>query len=56
MLTDIRIGKSANEDGVAIILEAGHQNNREAEINFDQVKEIHDLDSILRSVSVVSKK
>ncbi len=55
MLTDIRIGKSANEDGVAIILEAGHQNNREAEINFDQVKEIHDLDSILRSVSVVRK-
>ena len=30
MLTDIRVGKKANDDGVAFVLEDGHENNPEA--------------------------
>jgi Protein of unknown function (DUF3800) len=55
VLLDIRVGRIANTEGVAFILESGHQNNVEAEINFHDVRKLHNLDSVLLSMSFVPK-
>jgi hypothetical protein len=56
LLTDIRVGKIANTEGVAMILERGHENNAEAQRNFYDVRDEHGLDNILRSISFIDKE
>jgi hypothetical protein len=55
LLTDIRVGKKANEEGVAFILEDGHENNPEAEWNIGVVTKMFDLAEKIKSVSFVAK-
>ena len=55
ILRDFRVGKAANTEGVAFVLEQGHDNNAQAEIEFYNVREKFDLQSTLRSISFVSK-
>jgi hypothetical protein len=53
---DIRIGSLSNADGVALILECGHENNTEAEREFYTIKEQHpDIADLLKSITFVSK-
>ena len=54
LLRDIRTGRSVS-DGLAFILEAGHENNPEAEQNFHAVRKLHKLEETLRSISFVPK-
>ena len=55
LLTDIRVGRIANTEGIELILESGHEHNSEAERNFEDVKRLHKLDGVLNSVSFVPK-
>lgn len=55
ILTDVQIGKIANEDGLALILESGNEHNEEAKKAFDDIKAIHAL-GCLKSLSFVSKE
>jgi len=55
VLTDPLVGKDAYEQGVAFILETGHENNPDAERCFHAVREQHKLD-MLRSISFVPKQ
>src|SRR5262249_59428338 len=43
ILTDVRIGKEANTDGVCFKLESGHENNRELEKQFYDIRQRHKL-------------
>jgi hypothetical protein len=53
---DIRIGPLSNVEGVALILECGHENNAEAEKEFCAIKEQHpDIANLLKSITFVSK-
>jgi hypothetical protein len=55
LLTDIRVGKKANEEGVAFILEDGHENNPEVERNIGVITEMFNLAKKIKSVSFVAK-
>jgi hypothetical protein len=55
VLTDIRVGRIANTDGVAFVLESGNEHNAEAEQNLRKVREKHKLENIPNSMSFVSK-
>lgn len=55
LLRDIRTGKAVWDEGLALILEAGHPNNGEAEEQFYAVRKLHKLDGVLRSISFVPK-
>lgn len=55
LLTDIRIGRAVNTEGVAVILECGHENNGQAEKEFYWIQEKHKLHNVLRSISFVPK-
>lgn len=55
ILTDSRVGRIANIDGVTFILECGNENNAEAEWNFNEVRRQHNLEGILRPLIFVSK-
>lgn len=55
LFRDTRVGCAANMEGVAFILECGHENNAEAEQCFHNVRELHKLDHVLRSISFVPK-
>jgi Protein of unknown function (DUF3800) len=55
LLRDIRIGVAANTEGVALILECGHENNQEAKQLFCEVRKKHGLEKVLRSISFVPK-
>ena len=53
---DIRIGPFSHTEGVALILESGHENNAEAQIEFGKIKEQHpDIAPLLHSISFVAK-
>jgi len=54
ILTDLEVGKIANEGGLALVLEAGNEHNNEAKKAFDDIKRIHGLDC-LKSLSFVEK-
>jgi hypothetical protein len=56
VLRDIRVGRFANIDGVAFILESGNENNAEAEWNFHEVRRLHNLENTLRSITFVPKE
>jgi len=55
LLRDIRVGGAVWKEGLRFIIEAGHQNNAEAIISFDRVREKHELDQALRGVSFAPK-
>jgi hypothetical protein len=55
ILRDIRTGKAAWSEGVALVLEAGHENNPEAEQAFYSLRAEHKLEGVLRSISFVPK-
>jgi Protein of unknown function (DUF3800) len=55
LLRDIRVGGAANTEGVALILECGHENNPEAEQCFYDVRALHKLESVLHSISFIPK-
>jgi hypothetical protein len=56
VLTDLRVGRISNTDGVSFILECGHQNNAEAEKTFYDVRRLHRLENVLRSICFVPKE
>jgi hypothetical protein len=55
ILRDIRIGRLAHAEGVALILECGHENNPEAEEQFHKIRKLHKLENVLPSISFVPK-
>jgi len=55
ILTDVRVGRVANTDGVAFAIEAGNRHNEEAKLNFEAVVRQHDLGGIVKSVDFVDK-
>ena len=54
VLTDVQVGKVANEIGLALILECGNEHNEEAKQSLDAIKERHNLEHV-RSLSFVPK-
>jgi hypothetical protein len=55
LLTDVGVGRAANMEGLKVVLEAGHENNAEAQEQFYSVREHHNLEAILHSISFVRK-
>ena len=55
MLRDRRTGRAAWNDGLAFVLEAGHENNPEVEQSFQAIRKMHKLEEVLRSLSFVPK-
>jgi hypothetical protein len=56
LLRDIRIGKRVHSEGVKFLLEAGHDNNAQAEKEFNWVRDHFKLESVLHSIDFVDKK
>jgi hypothetical protein len=56
VLRDVRVGGVANTEGVAFILECGHDNNPDAQRCFAEVCKEHGLEGVLRSISFVGKE
>jgi hypothetical protein len=56
ILRDVRVGRLANTEGVAFILEAGHENNGDAERDFYALRKQHKLEALLPSISFVGKE
>jgi hypothetical protein len=53
---DMRIGPAANEEGVAYIIECGHENNAEIEEEFYEIKQQHpDITDLMHSICFVGK-
>jgi hypothetical protein len=55
LLRDIRVGRAVHSEGVALILESGHENNPQAEIEFNWVREHFEIQNVLKSISFVPK-
>jgi hypothetical protein len=55
LLRDIRVGRFVHSEGLAFILEEGHQNNGQAEQEFQIVRKRYNLENVLRSISFVQK-
>jgi hypothetical protein len=55
ILRDRRLGALSNTEGVALILECGHENNAEAEEQFHAVRKLHKIKHLLHSISFVPK-
>jgi hypothetical protein len=56
ILRDYRLGALSNAEGVALILECGHENNPEAEQEFSAVRKLHKIEHLLHSISFVPKE
>jgi hypothetical protein len=56
LLRDIRTGRAAWTEGVALILECGHENNPEAEQAFHSLRKKYKLEGVLHSISFVPKE
>jgi len=56
IMTDIRLGQRTHAEGVALILETGHENNAEAEQEFYIIRAQHKIEHALRSISFVPKE
>jgi hypothetical protein len=56
VLRDFRVGQIANTEGVAFILECGHEHNPDAQRCFYAVRKEHGLDQVLRSISFIGKE
>jgi len=55
LMRDIRIGGVTNTEGVALVLECGHENNAEAQETFYGIRKQHQLEHLLHSISFISK-
>jgi hypothetical protein len=55
LLRDIRTGRAVWSEGLALVLECGHENNPEAEEQFYAIRKLHKLEKVLRSISFVPK-
>ena len=55
-LRSIRVGREANTNGLALILESGNEHNAEAEKSFYEIRDQHKLEGVLRSISFVPKQ
>ena len=55
-MLDVRVGKIANTEGAAFILECGHEHNPDAQRCFNAVRREHNLEKILQSISFVGKE
>jgi Protein of unknown function (DUF3800) len=56
LLRDIRTGRAVWNEGLALVLECGHENNPEAEEQFYKIRKQHTIEHILRSSSFVPKE
>jgi Protein of unknown function (DUF3800) len=56
ILRDIKIGRPANTEGVAFMLECGHENDPEAVEAFHDIRKRHNIGHILHSISFVPKE
>ncbi len=56
ILRDISVGRLAHTEGVSFVLESGHENNGEAERAFYDVRKLHSLEGVLRSMCFVPKE
>jgi len=55
LLRDIKVGRIANTEGTAFVIESGHEHNAEAERHFSDVRKLHSLENVLRSIRFVPK-
>lgn len=55
ILRHVHLGRMAHTEGLAFILECGNENNADVEKQFDDIRRIHNLDGVLRSISAVPK-
>ncbi len=55
LLRDIRVGRAVHSEGLALVLECGHENNPQAEQEFYWVRKKYGLENVLRSISFVPK-
>jgi hypothetical protein len=55
ILRGVSSGRLAHEEGVSFVVESGHQNNAEVEDVFSDVRRLHGLENILRSISFREK-
>lgn len=55
LLRDVRTGKAVWDEGVAVVIESGHENNPEAEKAFYSLLEQHNLEKVLHSISFIPK-
>jgi hypothetical protein len=55
LLRDIRTGRAVWDEGLAFIIETGHENNPELEQSFHTICKIHKLEQTVRSISFVPK-
>jgi hypothetical protein len=55
ILRDVRLGRISHADGLAFILECGNEHNSEVEEQFYKVRELHNLQGVLRSIRAVPK-
>jgi len=56
LFTHAIVGQKANEDGVAFVLESGHESNGELERSFDGIQRKHGHEISLHSLTFVGKK
>ena len=56
LLRDIRVGRAVHSEGLALVLECGHENNSQAEQEFYVVRKKYGLENVLRSISFVPKE
>jgi hypothetical protein len=55
ILRDTRTGGAANTEGIAFVLECGHENNAEVEDAFNYTRERFGLQEVMHSISFVPK-
>lgn len=55
LLRDIRTGRAVWDEGLAFILETGHENNPEAEQQFYAIRKLHKIEKTLKSICFVPK-
>ena len=55
ILRDIRTGKAVWSDGLAFVLECGHENNPDLQEQFWAIRKRHALESVLKSLIFVPK-
>jgi hypothetical protein len=55
ILRGVQISRAAHNEGVAFVLECGHENNSQAKDEFHWVQQHYSLENVLRSISFVPK-
>jgi hypothetical protein len=55
LLRDVRVGRAVNTEGLALVIESGHEENGDAERAFQAIREEHGLENVLLSISFVPK-